>query len=147
MVYPLHKKKGFPNTEVNFWLSKSMNILFQIKNSTSDQEIIEFAEGEGNKVFISHSTEESISILSKHNFEKAVISLKNLQETAILKFINDYYPTIHVVVLANNTFDDVISIFRKSNYSVIHEPLRLSELKGQLLQKQTSFRDNLKKIK
>ncbi len=118
-----------------------MNILFQIQNSTADQEIIEFVEGEGNKVFISHSTEESISLLSKHNFEKAVISLKSLQEAAILKFINDYYPSIQVVVLADKTFDDVISIFRKSNYSVIHEPLRLSELKGQLHKKQPDFQN------
>lgn len=112
-----------------------MNVFFQIKNSTADQEILEFVEGEGNKVFISHSTDESISILSKHDFEKAVISLKSLQDIAILKYLNDYYPDIKVVVIANKEFDDIISIFNKVNYSVIHEPLKLSELKSNLRKK------------
>jgi DNA-binding NtrC family response regulator len=113
-----------------------MNVFFQIKNKTADKEILDFVEGEGNKVFISHTTEESISILSKNNFDKAVISLQSLKDTAILKYLNDYYPRINVVVIASKEFDDVISIFQKSNYSVIHEPLRLAELKGQIHNKQ-----------
>ncbi len=112
-----------------------MNVFFQIKNNTTDQEILEFIEGEGNKVFISHSTEESISILSEYNFEKAVIGLQSLKDATILKYLNDYYPHIKVVVIANKEFDDVISIFQKSNYSVIHEPLKLSELNKQLSKK------------
>ena len=120
-----------------------MNVFFQINNSTTDQEIFEFIEGEGNKVFISHSTEESISILSERNFEKAVISLQSLKDTAILKYLNDYYPHIKVVVIASKEFDDVISIFQKSNYSVIHEPLRLSELKGQIHNKHPDMQNTV----
>lgn len=109
-----------------------MNILIQIKDSSTDREILEFTEGNNDNVFIAHSTEKSIDILSHTDIQKAVVSLKNLKDTAILKFINDYYPSIKVVVLANKAFDDVISIFQKSNYSVIHEPLKLSELKTTL---------------
>jgi hypothetical protein len=112
-----------------------MNVFFQIKNNTIDKEILEFIEGEGSKVFIAHSTEESISILSKHRFEKAVISLQNLQDATILKYLNDYYPEIEVVVIADKEFDNIISVFQKSNYSVMHEPLRLSELNRQLAKK------------
>ena len=112
-----------------------MNVFFQIKNSSTDHEILDFIEGEGNKVFISHSTEESISILSKHDFQKAVISLQSMQDTTILKYLNNYYPDIKVVVIANKEFDDIISIFQKVNYSVIHEPLKLSELKLKLAKK------------
>ena len=117
-----------------------MNVFFQINDSTTDQEILEFVEGEGNKVFISHSTEESISVLSERNFEKAVISLQSLKDAAILKYLNDYYPHIKVVVIASKEFDDVISIFQKSNYSVIHEPLRLAELKGQMHNKSPAIK-------
>jgi len=109
-----------------------MNVLIQIRDESFDREISEITQGEGNIIHIAHSAEESIHILSSTTIQKAVISLKNIQDTAILKFINDYYPNIEVVVLANKAFDDVISIFQKSNYSVIHEPLRLSELKGKL---------------
>ncbi len=109
-----------------------MNVFFQIKNNTADKEILEFIEGEGNKVFISHSTEESIHILSNHNIQKAVISLHSLKDAAILKYLNDYYPDIKVVVIASKEYDNIISVFQKSNYSVIHEPLKLSELNVQL---------------
>ena len=109
-----------------------MNILIQIRETATDKEIKDFTESNGNIVYISHSTEESISQLNTQSIEKAVVSLKSLQDAAILKYLNDYYPDIKVVVIANKTFDDIISIFHKVNYSVIHEPLQLSELKAQI---------------
>ena len=118
-----------------------MNVFFQIKDNTANKEILEFIEGEGNKVFISHSTEESISILNDYEFEKAVISLMSMKDATILKYLNDYYPHIKVVVIASKEFDDVISIFQKSNYSVMHEPLKLSELNMKLSQKMKVKKD------
>jgi hypothetical protein len=109
-----------------------MNILVQIKESSTDREIREFTEDQNNKVFISHTTAESITVLSNQRIDKAVVSLKNLNDAAILKYLNDYYPKTQIVVIANKALDEVISIFQKSNYSVIHEPLKLSELKTKL---------------
>lgn len=115
--------------------NQNMNVLIQIKDTATDWEIREFTENEGNHVYISHSTEDSISYLSKVAVDKAVISLKNLNDAAILKYLNEYHPGIQVVVIANKAFDDFISIFQKANYSVIHEPLKLSELKMKLTKK------------
>jgi hypothetical protein len=112
-----------------------MNILIQIRETDTDIEIREFTEGDGNKVYISHKTEDSISHLNDHLIDKAIVSLKHIQDVAILKYLNDYYPAINVVVIANKTFDEIISIFQKVNYSVIHEPLQLSELKTQVTNK------------
>lgn len=112
-----------------------MNVLIQIKDTAADQEVREFTENNGDHVFISHSTEDSINFLSSILIDKAVISLKNLNDAAILKYLNEYHPGIEVVVIANKAFDDFISIFQKVNYSVIHEPLKLSELKMKLIKK------------
>lgn len=109
-----------------------MNVLIQTKETAADLEIREFTENEGNQVFISHSTSDSINFLSSILIDKAVISLKNMNDAAILKYLNEYHPGIPVVVIANKVFDDFISIFQKVNYSVIHEPLKLSELKMKL---------------
>ena len=109
-----------------------MNVMIQTRDRSADREIREFTEGKGDRVFISHSTEESIEILSRATIDKAVVSLKALADAAILKHINDYYPDTEVVVIANKAFDELLSIFRKGNYSVIHEPLRLSELRTKL---------------
>lgn len=124
-----------------------MNILIQIKDNSTDREIKEFTEGNNDQVIISHSVDESINILSHTEIQKAVVSLKSLKDTAILKYINDYYPNIEVVVLANKTFDDIISIFSKTNYSIIHEPLRLSELKGKLHHKENNIQRTKNKNK
>lgn len=120
-----------------------MNVLIQTKESAADLEIREFTESEGNQVVISHSTEDSINFLSTIIIDKAVISLKNLNDAAILKYLNEYHPGISVVVIANKAFDDFISIFQKVNYSVIHEPLKLSELKVKL-KKTIEHKNNLK---
>lgn len=109
-----------------------MNVLIQIKDSSTDCEIKEFTEANNDLVFISHTAEESINILSQNNIQKAVVSLKNLKDATILKYLNDYHPDIKVVVIANKAFDDIISVFKKVNYNVIHEPLKLSELKTRL---------------
>lgn len=105
-----------------------MNVLIQIKDSSTDRELKEFTEGNNDTVFITRSVEDSIHTLSNNKIHRAVVSLKSLKDTTILKFINDYYPEIQVVVLANKAFDDIISVFTKANYSIIHEPLKLSEL-------------------
>ena len=42
-----------------------MNILIQIRETATDKEIKEFTEGDGNNVFISHSTEESIAMIKQ----------------------------------------------------------------------------------
>lgn len=112
-----------------------MNVLIQLMDCSTDRELKEFTEGKNDQVFISHSIEDSINFLSHTEIHKAVISLKGLKDTAILKFINTYHPTIQVVVLASKAFDDIISIFSKSNYSVIHEPLKISELQSKLKNK------------
>lgn len=115
-----------------------MNVLFQLKEPAIDPEVLEFTEGFGNKVFIAHSSEESIRLLAEQAIDKAVVSVKNLRDAAILKYLNDYYPSTEVIVLANKGFDEIMSLFQRLDYSVIHEPLRLSDLKSQLVSSKTS---------
>jgi hypothetical protein len=118
-----------------------MNVLIQLKDNSADREIREFTEGNNDKVFISHSPEESIDILSNHEIHKAVVSLKSLKDTAILKYLNEYHTEVDVVVITNKAFDDIISIFQKVNYAIIHEPLKLSELNTKLTKKTKKEKD------
>lgn len=139
IAYGIFSKIGKPTIS-------HMNVLIQLMDRSTDRELKEFTEGKNDRVFITHSIEDSINILSHTEIHKAVISLKSLKDTAILKYINEYYTAIHVVVLANKAFDEIISIFSKSNYSVIHEPLKLSELKGKLHNSHTGTKQNKHKI-
>lgn len=109
-----------------------MHVLFQLKDPSISKEILEYIEGHGSRVSVSHSSEESIRLISTNRFDKMVISIRNLRDAVILKYIQEYYPELPVVVLANRGFDELLSLFQKTRFTVIHEPLRLSDLKKEL---------------
>ena len=113
-----------------------MNVLIQLKDISADREIREFTQGKNREVFITHSPEDSVKVLSQVTIDEAVISIKGLKDAAILKYINDYYPKTKVTVIINKVFEDVLAIFQHSDYTVIHEPLKLSELKSRILKVQ-----------
>ncbi|MFU8843953.1 MAG: hypothetical protein ACNA7V_09130 [Bacteroidales bacterium] len=105
-----------------------MNVLLQIKDPGSDKEFKDFTKSLGHDIFISRSAEESIHILNSNKIDQAIVSLKGLTDGAILKYINDYHPSTDVVVLTSRDFNDMVSLFRNTRYSVVYEPLKFSEL-------------------
>jgi hypothetical protein len=105
-----------------------MNVLIQIKDHTSDEELLALSESYGDKAYFTRSSVESISVLNNYEIHQAVISLKGLSDAAILKYINDYYPDTAVIILTSKGFDKMLSLFREVHYTVIYEPLKLSEL-------------------
>jgi len=107
-----------------------MNILIQIRSTASFAEIKEYIDSIDNEVYLSQSTSESIVFLGSYNFDIIVVEIKGFNELGILKFINDFYPDIHVVVIANEQFTEIIDIFQKLRYMVIKEPKQLSDLKS-----------------
>jgi DNA-binding NtrC family response regulator len=95
------------------------------------EDVKEFIDCSENEICFSHSTLDSILHLSSQHFDKVVVSMKEMNDAGILKFINDYYPRIKVIVIANKTFNDLISVFHQLRYSVINEPLEVSGLNKQ----------------
>ena len=112
-----------------------MNILLQTKEKDTFEEIREFTESDSSKVFHSDSADRSIALLSNFFFDVAVIRIKTLNDFTILKFINETYPHIKVIVLAEKKFKDLITLFSTTNYSVVSEPFRLSELNIRITEK------------
>ena len=105
------------------------NVLIQIKDPSADIELKEFTESKGSHVFFARSSAESIAILNTRKIQQAVVSLKGLPDAAILKYISEYHPATDVVVLTSKEFDDLLSLFKNKDYSIIYEPLKLSDLK------------------
>ena len=112
-----------------------MNILLQTREKDTFEEIREFTESDSSKVFHSDSADRSIALLSNFFFDVAVIRIKTLNDFTILKFINESYPHIKVIVLAEKKFKDLITLFSTTNYSIVSEPFRLSELNTRITEK------------
>ena len=107
-----------------------MNILIQIKSSASFAEIKDYIDSAVNEVYLSQSTSESIVFLGNYHFDIIVVEIKGFNELGILKFINDFYPDIQVIVIANEKFSEIIEVFQQLKYLVIEEPKQLSDLKS-----------------
>ncbi len=112
-----------------------MNILLQTREKETFEEVKEFTESESSKVFHSDSADKSIALLSNFFFDVAVIRIKTFNDFTILKFLNESYPHVRVIVLAEKRFKDLITLFSTTNYSVVSEPFRLSELNMRIAEK------------
>ena len=106
-----------------------MNILIQIRSTESFAEIREYLDCINNEVYHSQSSSESLVFLGNYNFDLIVVEVKGFNELGILKFINDYYPDIRVIVIANKAFTEIIDVFQHLKYQVIKEPINLSDVK------------------
>lgn len=83
--------------------------------------------------YFAHTHEQAIQILDDHPIDSVVLNLRAMTDTVILRYINRYYPEIHVVVSANKEFDEIISVFKQKNYSRLPLPLKLEELRTIIL--------------
>jgi len=110
-----------------------MNILIQIRSTASFAEIKEYIDCIDNEVYISQSTSESIVFLGNYNFDIIMLEMKGFKDIGILKFINEYYPDIQVIVIANEAFTEIIDVFQHLRYQVLKEPIHLSDLKSLLM--------------
>jgi len=110
-----------------------MKVLIHMHDAIAYEDVKEFIDCSENEVCFSHSTLDSILHLSSQHFDKVVVSMKEMSDAGILKFINDYYPRIRVIVIANRTFNDLISVFHQLRYPVIERPMEVSRLNRQFV--------------
>ena len=106
-----------------------MNILFIHDNPEIQEEIREFLTLPNGSVFFSKDSWEAIGILKDEKIDLVVLKINNMRDAAILKYINDNYINVEVLVLASKEYDDIISVFGKGRYRLFSQPLKLNELK------------------
>ncbi len=93
-------------------------------------ELREFVAGMQGEAFFADTLEEAIRVLDGQAVRKVVLNLRTLADAGILRYVNVYYrEQAEVIVSASREFDQIISVFRQGNYSRLHQPLRLEELK------------------
>ncbi|MBN3035303.1 MAG: hypothetical protein JW861_06930 [Bacteroidales bacterium] len=106
-----------------------MNILFISSSTDERNEYLEFTEQIEAVAFFSESIGESIMILNSEQIDLVVLRLSVIPQAGILKYINDYFPHIRVIVLTDQSLDDLLSVFRRGKFSVLREPLTFHDLK------------------
>ena len=104
------------------------NILFIGYEPSLNEEIKDFIVHRHGEAFFSNSIEQSIHILDESTISTVVLTLHKLGDAAILKYINQYYPGVKVLISASKEYDDIIHVFNKGNFSMLKQPLKLEEL-------------------
>jgi DNA-binding NtrC family response regulator len=82
----------------------------------------------GNVIF-SKNMREAIGILNDQEIGLVVLKINNNKDASILKYINDYYKNLEVLVMASKEYDEVISTFSTGHFKLYSQPLKLAELK------------------
>jgi hypothetical protein len=110
-----------------------VTILFINCDASIRCEFNEFASEINAHNFFSSSTEESILVLNEHQIDKVVLKIGKLTDLSIMKYIDDYYKDIEVLVCASENFDEALTIFTQVHFKKIKNPMRLSDLKEHLV--------------
>jgi DNA-binding response OmpR family regulator len=106
-----------------------VNILFIHHDPEFQAEIDDYLclpKGQG---FFARDTEQAIRILNTYEISMVVLRISNLRDAAILRYVNDNYQHLKVLIMASREYDDIISVFCKGRYKLFRQPQHLSELK------------------
>ncbi|MCF6169549.1 MAG: hypothetical protein L3J31_06135 [Bacteroidales bacterium] len=110
-----------------------MNILFINSDFAMHEEFNEFSHTIHATNFFSNSTEESIRLLNEQQIDTVIIKINKLSDISVLKYINDYFKNIKVLISARQDFAEALTIFNQLNFEKIKNPMGLAELKGHLI--------------
>jgi DNA-binding NtrC family response regulator len=103
-------------------------VLFIGYEPSLNEEIKDFILTHKGEAFFTNSVEDSIHVLDEKPINTVVLTLHKLGDAAILKYINQYFPDIKVLISASKEYDDIINVFNKGRYSMLKQPFRLKEL-------------------
>jgi DNA-binding NtrC family response regulator len=105
-------------------------VLFIGYDAPVELEIGDYIRDMASASYFAQTHEQAIKILDDHRVESVVLNLRSMTDAVILRYINRYYPKIHVVVSANKEFEEIISVFKQQDYDRLPQPLKLEGLKG-----------------
>ena len=110
-----------------------MNMLFVNCEPDIAEEIGDYIWAHKNQAFFARNTEAAIRALNQHEIGFVVLNIYNLRDAAILRYINEHYRETEVLILANQEYDEIISLFKTGRYHLMRQPIHLSELKKTIL--------------
>ena len=103
-------------------------VLFIGYGGDDREKIDDFLVSRDSIAHFAQSTQEAIHLLDEKPIKTVVLSIHEMNDAAILKYVNQYYPDKEVIVSATREFKEVIDVLSKGHYSVLKQPLRMNDL-------------------
>jgi DNA-binding NtrC family response regulator len=106
-----------------------MNILFIHHDPEIQKEIDDFLNDNKDVCFFSRNTNDTIKILNEHPIDMVVLIINHMRDAAVLKYINDNYKNLEVMLVASEEYDEIISLFSERQYKTFRLPMKLKDLR------------------
>jgi DNA-binding NtrC family response regulator len=103
-------------------------VLFVGYDISHRSEISAFLDSRLYEARFAGSADMVIQLLESEKISAVVLKMHQLNDAAILKYINKYYPEIKVLVFAGRKFDNFIHMISRGNFRLLPQPLKLREL-------------------
>ena len=109
-----------------------MNILVKYKNDYINKNLIDFQFITENKLYLTNSDEQAIRIINKHQISKAVVEMSDLDEISLISYINQYHPTIEVVVITDSDNESILSAIKNGIFNIVEKPCNLEQILAEI---------------
>jgi len=88
----------------------------------------EYFAANNDNILFSADLQEAIKILHKTEIKLIIMQFRTLDEMKLIKYINDYFPNIQIIVFTSEKDNDLMKIIQKSKFQILKQPFRFSEL-------------------
>ena len=109
-----------------------MKTLIVSSNNYYMKEIKDFLSLYNDSLFYAKTSREAIKLLNRKKFDYIIIDFVMYKEFKLIKYINENYKNIKIILTMNNDLQEIISTIKNGKYNIIFQPFRLSELKKQM---------------
>jgi len=88
----------------------------------------EYFRGLCNDVFTVHDLRSLSQGLLKDQVDLLLYSISGLEDFGIIRYVNDNYPDVKVILLTENGMGTIIENVRRGNFASLPKPFHLDEL-------------------
>ncbi|MDZ4182147.1 MAG: hypothetical protein U1B83_04660 [Candidatus Cloacimonadaceae bacterium] len=105
-----------------------MRILICRPNRHLAGELIEYFRGCDWEADVAAEPGSIYQSLSRHKYDASLYYVSSLDDFAVIRYINDTYPEIQVVITSDSGFETSIENVRQGAFTSLKQPYHLSQL-------------------
>jgi DNA-binding response OmpR family regulator len=109
-----------------------LNILIIHDDPQVVEEIREYLTLPDSNFYFTTSTMDAIRKLNVGSIDLVVLNISNMKDAGILKYINDNFKDLEVMILASREYDEIISTFLQGRFHIVKQQQKMAELKSQI---------------
>ncbi|MCD4819945.1 MAG: hypothetical protein K8S23_14775 [Candidatus Cloacimonetes bacterium] len=80
------------------------------------------------EAFFAKTIVDAMEILAKNKVKYVIIAINSMSDVILLKYLNKNHKDIQVILMANKQFTNFLSILKESEFNVINNPFRFTEI-------------------